>query len=122
MSTSKTGKHGHAKVHFQSVNIETKKNVNYLCSSTDKLDYVDGKKEKLGLISTDPKRGTFSVVDKKNREAPDISYDHEDSESPLAKIAKKFESLEDDEEIILSVMTVAGNRIVYAHSVQKLKM
>jgi translation initiation factor 5A len=54
MATSKTGKHGHAKIHFIAIDIFTNKKLEDICPSTAKMDVpVVGRIEYLVIDLTD---------------------------------------------------------------------
>ncbi|KAH8398903.1 hypothetical protein KR222_005982 [Zaprionus bogoriensis] len=107
MSTSKTGKHGHAKVHLVGIDIFTQKKYEDICPSTHNMDVPHVKREDWQLtdISDD---GFLSLMD----DNATIREDLKVPEGPLGV------SLRDDysagKDLLCTVMKACGEECVIA--------
>jgi len=127
MTTSKTGKHGHAKVKFVGVDIFSGKKYQELQASTHNMNEVIVEKKEYTVGYIDEDNGALQLFDDKNQEGPNISLNQEDfswsgqGEPPLSySIFSAFNGLEDGKELTVSVTTaldqmeVQGFKIVPA--------
>merc|ERR1711934_189745 len=62
VSTSKTGKHGHAKAHIVALDIFTGKKLEDLCPTSHNLDVPVVKRTEFTLLSADPASGDVSLL------------------------------------------------------------
>ncbi|XP_055704670.1 eukaryotic translation initiation factor 5A isoform X2 [Phlebotomus papatasi] len=107
MSTSKTGKHGHAKVHLVGIDIFSGKKYEDICPSTHNMDVPHVKREDYQLtdISDD---GYLTLL----RENGDLREDLKLPDSELgAQLRSEFES---GKELLCTVLHSCGEECVIA--------
>jgi translation initiation factor 5A len=102
MSTSKTGKHGHAKVHLVALDIFTGKKLEELCPSTHNMDVpnVNRKEYQLLDISDD---GFLSLMD-------DGGETKDDVRMPEGEVGDKIQKLfrEEEKDTNVVILTAMG--------------
>lgn len=106
MSTSKTGKHGHAKVHMVAIDIFTSKKLEDICPSTHNMDVPNVQRKDYQLLDID---GDFlSLMDDSGDQRDDIKV----PEGELGdEIKSRFES---DEGLMVSVLGAMDEEVAIA--------
>ncbi|AEO67017.1 7fc66b1a-31dc-4e77-9166-d2105d06d448 [Thermothielavioides terrestris] len=102
MSTSKTGKHGHAKVHLVGIDIFTGKKLEDLCPSTHNMDVPVVKRSEYTLLDiTDD--GFLSLMTAEGDTKDDVRM----PEGEIgAKITKLFK--EEEKDTLITIQTAMG--------------
>jgi len=108
MSTSKTGKHGHAKVHLVALDIFNKRKYEDICPSTHNMDVPNVKRQDYQLSDID-QDGYLSLMD----DAGEIREDLQLPEGEEgAKIKQDFE--DDTKTVVCTVLKACGEEVVIA--------
>lgn len=106
MSTSKTGKHGHAKVHLVGIDIFTGKKYEDICPSTHNMDVPHVKREDYQLTDIDE---DFLVL---MNDGGDLREDLKIPEGDLGTQLKK--DYDDGKELMCTVLKSCGEECVIA--------
>merc|ERR1711907_1255 len=101
MSTSKTGKHGHAKVNMVALDIFTGKKYEDICPSTHSMNVPNVKRTEYELVDIDDE-GFMSLMDDDGNTRDDIKL--RDGVDIDEEIRKKFEAEETFKVIIQAAM------------------
>ena len=108
MSTSKTGKHGHAKVHLVGIDIFTGKKYEDICPSTHNMDVPDVRRQDYQLV--DVQEGYLSLMDDGGDTRDDIKL----PEGDIGKeIKEKFENAGRDI-LLITVLSACGEESAVA--------
>ncbi|KAI8967720.1 eukaryotic translation initiation factor 5A [Mycotypha africana] len=100
MSTSKTGKHGHAKVHLVGIDIFTGKKLEDLCPSTHNMDVPNVVRQEYALLNIDD--GFLSLMLQDGSTKDDVKL-------PEGEIGEKMEEeFEEGKELIVTIVSAMG--------------
>ncbi|KAL2132790.1 hypothetical protein VTI74DRAFT_3384 [Chaetomium olivicolor] len=102
MSTSKTGKHGHAKVHLVALDIFTGKKLEDLCPSTHNMDVPVVKRQEYTLIDISDD-GYLSLMTADGDTKDDVKMPEGDVGAKITKLFK-----EEDKDTIVTIQTAMG--------------
>jgi translation initiation factor 5A len=108
MSTSKTGKHGHAKVHLVGIDIFTGKKYEDICPSTHNMDVPHVSRKDLQLVDIGSD-GFLSLMDDSGDVRDDLRLP---SEENLGKEIK--ERFDKDEQLLVTVLKAVDDEQVVA--------
>merc|ERR1712165_591406 len=96
MSTSKTGKHGHAKVHLVALDIFTGKKLEDICPSTHNMDVPNVSRQDYQLTNIDD--GFLELMDENGEMKEDLKV-------PEGDLGKEItQKLENDESFLVTVL------------------
>merc|ERR1712050_262861 len=106
MSTSKTGKHGHAKVHMVALDIFTGKKLEDICPSTHNMEVPNVKRKDYQLIGVND--DFLSLMD-------DSGDTREDLKCPEDAVGEEIKNaVEKDQEIMVTVLAACSEECVIA--------
>merc|ERR1739844_255402 len=110
MSTSKTGKHGHAKVHMVALDIFAGKKYEDICPSTHNMDGPNHKRRDFQLLDVSDD-GYLSLMD-------DGGNTRDDLELPEGDLGPEIRTAYDDgKDIMCTVLSACGEECVIATKV-----
>ncbi|KIK90583.1 hypothetical protein PAXRUDRAFT_35259 [Paxillus rubicundulus Ve08.2h10] len=100
MSTSKTGKHGHAKVHLVAIDIFTGKKLEDICPSTHNMDVPNVKRQEYGLANIDD--GFLNLLDNDSNPKDDIKV-------PDSDLGKEISAAFDEgKDLLVTIVSAMG--------------
>ncbi|PGH03774.1 eukaryotic translation initiation factor 5A [Polytolypa hystricis UAMH7299] len=105
MSTSKTGKHGHAKVHLVAIDIFTGKKLEELCPSTHNMDVPNVSRREFQLLDIS-EDGFLSLMSEDGSTKDDVKV-------PDGEIGDKINKLfgEEEKDTNVVVLTAMGEEV-----------
>ncbi|KAL1915356.1 uncharacterized protein VTP21DRAFT_6814 [Calcarisporiella thermophila] len=107
MSTSKTGKHGHAKVHLVAIDIFTSKKLEDISPSTHNMDVPVVNRNEYSLIDIDD--GFLSLMDNDGTTKDDVRL-------PEGELGEKLQAdFDDGKDLVVSVLTAMGEEAVASY-------
>jgi translation initiation factor 5A len=102
MSTSKTGKHGHAKVHLVALDIFTGKKLEDLCPSTHNMDVPVVKRQEYTLIDISDD-GYLSLMTSEGDTKDDVKMPEGEVGAKITKLFK-----EEEKDTLVTIQTAMG--------------
>ncbi|CAD6190255.1 unnamed protein product [Caenorhabditis auriculariae] len=111
MSTSKTGKHGHAKVHMVALDIFTNKKLEDICPSTHNMDVPVVKRREYLLMSIDD--GYCSLMD------PETCDQKDDLKLPEGELATQIRDAlaKDEGSVLVSVVSACNEEAILGYKI-----
>ncbi|KAM9978297.1 hypothetical protein ACTFIY_012038 [Dictyostelium cf. discoideum] len=100
MSTSKTGKHGHAKVNITAIDIFTGKKYEEICPSTHNIDVPNVSRKEYTVM--DVQDGYLSLLDAAGEVKEDLALPEDDIGKEISQMLK------DGKEPLVSVISALG--------------
>jgi len=109
MSTSKTGKHGHAKVHLVALDIFTGKKYEDLCPSTHNIDVPNVSRQDYQLLDISDD-GFVSLMNEKGDTRDDLKL-------PEGELGQKLkeEFGKEDASLIVTILSAVGEEAIIAY-------
>eukprot|EP00996_Jenningsia_fusiforme_P004511 NODE_5342_length_688_cov_1123.511737_g4968_i0.p1 GENE.NODE_5342_length_688_cov_1123.511737_g4968_i0~~NODE_5342_length_688_cov_1123.511737_g4968_i0.p1 ORF type:complete len:158 (+),score=35.73 NODE_5342_length_688_cov_1123.511737_g4968_i0:82-555(+) len=104
-TTSKTGKHGHAKAHIVGIDIFTQKKLEELCPTTHNMDVPNVNREEYQVVDITPD-GFINLLDSNNEEKNDLQL----PDSDLGRQIK--EQFEGGKDLVVSVIKSMGEEAI----------
>ena len=107
MSTSKTGKHGGAKVHLTGIDIFTGKKIEDICSSTHNMEVPNVGRNEYTLVNIED--GFMSLMDANGDMKDDIKV-------PEGELGEKMEAdFEEGKELVVTIISAMNEEMCSAY-------
>ncbi|KAJ2915116.1 hypothetical protein MD484_g5319, partial [Candolleomyces efflorescens] len=100
MSTSKTGKHGHAKVHLVAIDIFTGKKLEDISPSTHNMDVPNVRRTEYQLVNVDD--GFLNLMDQDGNSKDDVKVPDGDIGSEITT------AFEDGKDLLVTIIAAMG--------------
>lgn len=111
-STSKTGKHGHAKANITGIDIFTGKKYEDICPTSHNMDVPNVKRTELQLIGVDDGYSTLLLPDGSIKNDLKLPTDTEGNPDDVAKQIQQM--FGDHKEILVTVLSACGQEKIIA--------
>ncbi|KAL0952312.1 hypothetical protein HGRIS_006599 [Hohenbuehelia grisea] len=100
MSTSKTGKHGHAKVHLVAIDIFTGKKLEDICPSTHNMDVPNVSRNEYQLVNIDD--GFLNLMNQDGVSKDDVKV-------PDSDLGKQInDDFDDGKDLLVTIISAMG--------------
>jgi len=107
MSTSKTGKHGHAKVHLIAIDIFTGKKLEDICPSTHNMDVPNVRREEYQLVNIDD--GFLNLMTTDGTPKDDVKV-------PDSDLGKEIQAAFDEgKDLLVTIISAMGEEQAISH-------
>ncbi|KAJ3518670.1 hypothetical protein NMY22_g13560 [Coprinellus aureogranulatus] len=107
MSTSKTGKHGHAKVHLVAIDIFTGKKLEDISPSTHNMDVPNVRRNEYQLVNIDD--GFLNLMDNDGNSKDDVKV-------PEGDLGKEIEAaFEDGKDLLVTIISAMGEEAAISY-------
>ncbi|KII90278.1 hypothetical protein PLICRDRAFT_175041 [Plicaturopsis crispa FD-325 SS-3] len=103
MSTSKTGKHGHAKVHLVAIDIFTGKKLEDICPSTHNMDVPNVTRNEYQLVNID--EGFLNLMTQDGTPKDDVKV-------PEGELGKQIQTdFDDGKDLLVTIISAMGEEL-----------
>lgn len=114
ITTSKTGKHGHAKAHIIGVCIFTNKKCEDLCPSTHNMEVPNVNRTEFQLLDLDEDAGSVSVLLENGDTKDDLNLPKDTSGNLEETAADLVKAYDDGKSVLVTVLTAMGQEKIVA--------
>lgn len=111
MSTSKTGKHGHAKVHLVGLDIFTNKKYEDICPSTHNMDVPNVKRKEYEVLDIGDD-GFLVLMEDSGETREDLDIKKDQCNVTLEQAKEMFSTKSDEQSLMATVVSAMENNVV----------